>query len=51
LRKQRFSIEIDEATNFSGTGNLIAYVRCVEDTTINEDLFFYISINRRATAK
>jgi hypothetical protein len=41
LRNKRISIQIDEETACSGAGHLIAYVRFVEDTTINEDMLFY----------
>jgi hypothetical protein len=39
LRNKGFSINIDEATDCSGTGHLIAYMGYVEDT-INEDTLF-----------
>jgi hypothetical protein len=39
LRNKRFLMEIGEAT-YSGIGHLIAYVRHVEGTGINEDMLF-----------
>jgi hypothetical protein len=51
LRNKRFSIQIDEVTDCSGIGHLIAYVQYVEDTIINEDTLFCKPIKRRATAK
>jgi hypothetical protein len=39
MRKKRFSMQIDEATDCGGTGHLRAYVRYVEDTRMNEDYF------------
>jgi hypothetical protein len=41
LRNKCFLIQIDEVTDCSGTGHLIAYVRYVEDTTINKGMFFF----------
>jgi hypothetical protein len=41
LRNKRFSVQIEEATDCSGIAHLIAYVRYVEDTTINEDIVFW----------
>jgi hypothetical protein len=35
LRNKYFSIQIDKATDSSGTGLLIAYLPHVEDTTVN----------------
>jgi hypothetical protein len=49
--KLKFSTHIDEATDFSGAGHLIAYMRYVEDAAINEDVLFCKSIKRRATEK
>jgi hypothetical protein len=51
LRNKRFPIQIDEATGCSGIGRLIAYVRYVEETSINEDMLFCKPIKRRATEK
>jgi hypothetical protein len=51
MRHKAFSIQIDEATDCSGIGHLIAYVRYAEDTTINEDMLFCKPIKRRAIAK
>jgi hypothetical protein len=39
--KKLFSVQIDKATDYSGTGHLIAYVRYVEDRTVNEDMDFW----------
>jgi hypothetical protein len=39
MRKKSFSIQIDEATDCSGIAHLIAYIRYIEDTAINEDIF------------
>jgi hypothetical protein len=35
---RRLLIEFDEATDCTGIGHFIAYVRHVEDTTINEHM-------------
>jgi hypothetical protein len=51
MRNKHFSIQTDETTDCNGIGHLIAYVQYVEDTTINEDMFFCKPIKRRATAK
>jgi hypothetical protein len=51
VRNERFSIHIDEATDCCDIGNLIDYVRFVEDTTIIEDTFFYKPIKRSVRAK
>jgi hypothetical protein len=40
LRNSRFAIQIDEATDCSGVAHLIAYVRYVENKTLNEDMLF-----------
>lgn len=40
VRDEVLSIQIDEVTDCSGTGQLIAYVRHAEDTTIIEDMLF-----------
>jgi hypothetical protein len=40
LRNNRFVIQIDEATDCSGVVHFIAYVRYVENKTLNEDMFF-----------
>jgi hypothetical protein len=40
LRYTRFLIQIDDATDFSGSFHLIACVQYVEDTTVNEDTLF-----------
>jgi hypothetical protein len=49
LRNRRFSMQIDEATDCSGIVHLLAYVRYVEDTTINEDMLSCKPIKRRST--
>jgi hypothetical protein len=51
MRNKRFSIQIDEAIDCSGTGHLIDYMRYAEGITINEDMLFCKPINRGATAK
>jgi predicted nucleotidyltransferase len=51
MRNKIYSIYIDEATERSDTGHLIAYLRYVEDTTINEDMLFSKPTKRKATAK
>jgi hypothetical protein len=52
LRHKRLSIQFDKATHCSGIVHLTGYMRYVEDTTINKDVFFFFkSIKRRATAK
>jgi hypothetical protein len=50
-RNKRFSTQTDETTDSSGTGHLIAYVRCGVGTTINEDMLFCKPVKRTATAK
>ncbi|PNF14736.1 hypothetical protein B7P43_G08930, partial [Cryptotermes secundus] len=50
LRNKRFSIRINEATDCS-IGHLVAYVRYVENTTINEYMLSCKLIKRRATAE
>jgi hypothetical protein len=39
FRKKRLSIHTDEATDCSGIGHLIAYVRYVEDTKLKQKCF------------
>jgi hypothetical protein len=39
MKKKRFSIQIDEATDCSGIAHLIDYMRYVENTAINEGIF------------
>jgi hypothetical protein len=51
LRNKHFSTQFDGATDYSGIGHLIAHVRCVEDTTIIEDMLSYKPIKRRVRAK
>jgi hypothetical protein len=51
FRNKCFSIQTYEVTDGSGTGHLIAYVRYVEDTTINEEMHFCKHIKKRATAR
>jgi hypothetical protein len=51
MRNRSFSVQIDEATDCSGIGHMIAYLLHVEDTTINEDMLFCKSIKRRPTIK
>jgi hypothetical protein len=38
--KQIFLVDNDKATGYNGPGHLIAYMRYVEDTTMNEDVPF-----------
>jgi hypothetical protein len=41
IRNKSVSIQNDETTDYNSIGHLIAaYVRFVEDTTINKDMFF-----------
>jgi hypothetical protein len=47
VRNKCFSIRIDEATDCSDIGHLIAYVLYVEGKTINEDMLFCKPIKRR----
>jgi hypothetical protein len=51
MRNRSFSIQTDEATDYIGFRHLTAYLRYVENTTINEDILFYNSIKRRPTIK
>jgi hypothetical protein len=39
LRKKRFFTQLDEATDYSGIGHLVAYVRYADATTMDEDVF------------
>jgi hypothetical protein len=50
FRNNRFAIQIDEATDCSGVGHLIAYVQYVENKTLNEDMLFCKPIESRETA-
>jgi hypothetical protein len=50
LRNNRFAIQIDETTDCSGGGDLIAYVRYVENKTLNGDILFCKTIKSRETA-
>jgi hypothetical protein len=45
------SIQIDEVTDCSCIGHLRAYIQCVEDTKINEDMLSCKPIKRRGKAK
>jgi hypothetical protein len=47
LRRNHFAVQIDEATDCSGVAHLIAYVRCVENKTLNEDMLFCKPIKSR----
>jgi hypothetical protein len=40
LRNNRYAIQINKATDCSGVAHLIAYVRYVENKTLNEDVLF-----------
>jgi hypothetical protein len=51
VRNKCFSIQIDEATDCSGIGHLIACMPYVESTTINEDVLFCKHVKKRAAAK
>jgi hypothetical protein len=44
-------MQTDEATDFSGIGHLIVYLRYVEGKTIIEDMIFCRPIKIRATEK
>jgi hypothetical protein len=44
-------LQIDEVTDCSAIGHLIAYKRYAEGITINEDMLFCKPTKRRATAK
>jgi hypothetical protein len=46
----RFTIQIDEATDCGGVAHLTAYVRYVENKTLNEDMLFCKPIKSRETA-
>jgi hypothetical protein len=50
FRNNRFAIQIDEATDCSGVAHLIAYVRYVENKTLNEDMLLYKPIKSREIA-
>jgi hypothetical protein len=50
LRNNSFAIQIDEATGCSGVAHLIAYVRYVENKTLNEDILFCKPIKSREAA-
>jgi hypothetical protein len=51
VRNKHLSIQIDKVTDCTAIGQVIAYVRYVEGTTINEDMLFCKPIKRGATAK
>jgi hypothetical protein len=50
LKNNRFAIQINEATDCSGISHLTAYVRYVENKTLNEDMLSCKPIKSRETA-
>ncbi|XP_060774414.1 zinc finger BED domain-containing protein 5-like [Neoarius graeffei] len=51
LQESRFALQVDEATDSSKTCIFIAYVRFVNELSLNEDLLFCKPVPSRATAE
>jgi hypothetical protein len=51
FKNKFFSIQIVDVTYCSDVGQLIAYVRYVEDTTIKEDMLFCKPVKKKSSSK